>query len=47
MANKKISKLTAILSLYSGLFRTVKQHADISVISPVNNKFIAAGNLGV
>ena len=37
----------ATLSSYSGLFSTMGQNAVISLISPVANQFIAAGNLGV
>lgn len=35
------------LNSYSGLFSTMGQYAVISVIAPVANTFIAAGNLGV
>ena len=37
----------ATLNSYSSLFSTVGQYAVISLISPVANTFIAAGNLGV
>lgn len=37
----------ATLSSYSSLFSTMGQNAVISLISPVANTFIAAGNLGV
>ena len=37
----------AILNSYSGLFSTMGQYAVISLISPVADEFIAAGNLGV
>ena len=37
----------ATLSSYSGLFSTMGQYAVISLISPVADTFIAAGNLGV
>lgn len=37
----------ATLNSYSGLFSTMGQNAVISLISPVANQFIAAGNLGV
>ena len=37
----------ATLNSYSGLFSTMGQYAVISVISPVADEFIAAGNLGV
>jgi len=37
----------ATLNSYSGLFSTMGQYAVISVVSPVANNFIAAGNLGV
>jgi hypothetical protein len=47
MTVKKISQQTAILSLYSGLFSTVGQHANISVINTVSGDFIPASNLGV
>jgi len=35
------------LNSYSGLFSTMGQYAVISLICPVANTFIAAGNLGV
>lgn len=35
------------LNSYSGLLSTMGQFAVISLISPVANEFIAAGNLGV
>ena len=35
------------LSLYSGLFSTVGQHANISVINTVGGNFVTASNLGV
>lgn len=35
------------LQSYSGLFSTMGQYAVISLICPVANTFIAAGNLGV
>lgn len=35
------------LNSYSGLLSTMGQYAVISLISPANNTFIAAGNLGV
>ena len=35
------------LNSYSGLLSTMGQFAVVSVISPVANSFIAAGNLGV
>ena len=38
---------TATLNSYSGLLSTMGQYAVISVISPVADEFIAAGNLGV
>ncbi len=47
MTVKKISQQTAILNLYFGLFSTVGQHANISVINTVSGDFISAGNLGV
>lgn len=37
----------ATLVSYSSLFSTMGQNAVISLISPVANTFIAAGNLGV
>ncbi len=37
----------ATLNSYSGLLSTMGRYAVISVISPVANEFIAAGNLGV
>jgi hypothetical protein len=37
----------ATLNSYSALFSTMGQYAVISVISPVADEFIAAGNLGV
>jgi len=37
----------ATLNSYSGLFSTMGQFAVVSVISPVADEFIAAGNLGV
>jgi hypothetical protein len=37
----------ATLNSYSGLFSTMGQYAVISLISPVADTFIAAGNLGV
>lgn len=37
----------ATLNSYSGLLSTMGQYAVISVISPVADEFIAAGNLGV
>jgi hypothetical protein len=37
----------ATLNSYSALLSTMGQYAVISVISPVANEFIAAGNLGV
>jgi hypothetical protein len=37
----------ATLNSYSGLFSTMGQYAVISLISPVADEFIAAGNLGV
>ena len=37
----------ATLNSYSGLLSTMGQYAVISVISPVADQFIAAGNLGV
>jgi hypothetical protein len=47
MTVKKTSQQTAILNLYSGLFSTVGQHANISVINTVGGDFVPAGNLGV
>jgi hypothetical protein len=38
---------TATLNSYSALFSTMGQYAVISLISPVADEFIAAGNLGV
>lgn len=38
---------TATLNSYSGLLSTMGQYAIISLISPVADEFIAAGNLGV
>jgi hypothetical protein len=38
---------TATLNSYSGLLSTMGQYAVVSVISPVADEFIAAGNLGV
>jgi len=38
---------TATLNSYSGLFSTMGKFAVISVVSPVADEFIAAGNLGV
>lgn len=38
---------SATLSSYSALFSTMGQYAVISLISPVADEFIAAGNLGV
>jgi len=35
------------LNSYSGLLSTMGQYAVISLIAPVANNFIAAGNLGV
>jgi hypothetical protein len=37
----------ATLNSYSGLLSTMGQYAVVSVISPVADEFIAAGNLGV
>jgi hypothetical protein len=37
----------ATLNSYSGLLSTMGQYAVISLISPVADEFIAAGNLGV
>lgn len=37
----------ATLNSYSGLLSTMGQYAVISVVSPVADEFIAAGNLGV
>jgi hypothetical protein len=37
----------ATLNSYSALFSTMGQHAVISLISPVADEFLAAGNLGV
>ena len=37
----------ATLVSYSSLFSTMGQYAVISLISPVANTFVAAGNLGV
>jgi len=37
----------ATLNSYSGLLSTMGKYAVISLISPVANEFIAAGNLGV
>jgi hypothetical protein len=37
----------ATLDSYSGLFSSMGQYAVISLISPVADTFIAAGNLGV
>lgn len=37
----------ATLNSYSGLLSTMGQYAVISLLSPVANSFIAAGNLGV
>jgi hypothetical protein len=37
----------ATLNSYNGLLSTMGQYAVISLISPVANEFIAAGNLGV
>lgn len=37
----------ATLNSYSSLFSTIGQYAVISLISPVADEFIAAGNLGV
>lgn len=37
----------ATLNSYSGLFSTMGQYAVVSLISPVADEFIAAGNLGV
>jgi hypothetical protein len=37
----------ATLNSYSGLLSSIGQYAVISVISPVADEFIAAGNLGV
>jgi hypothetical protein len=37
----------ATLNSYSGLFSTMGQYAVISVISPVADEFVAAGNLGL
>jgi hypothetical protein len=37
----------ATLNSYSGLFSSMGQYAVISLISPVADTFIAAGNLGV
>ena len=37
----------ATLNSYSALFSTMGQYAVISVVSPVADEFIAAGNLGV
>ena len=38
---------SATLNSYSALFSTMGQYAIISLISPVADGFIAAGNLGV
>ena len=38
---------TTTLVSYSSLFSTMGQYAVISLIAPVSNTFIAAGNLGV
>jgi hypothetical protein len=38
---------TATLNSYSGLLSTMGQYAVVSVVSPVADEFIAAGNLGV
>lgn len=38
---------TATLNSYSGLLSTMGQYAVISLVSPVADEFIAAGNLGV
>ena len=38
---------TATVNSYSGLLSTMGQYAVISVISPVADTFIAAGNLGI
>lgn len=38
---------TATLVSYSNLFSTMGQYAVISLISPVEDTFVAAGNLGV
>lgn len=37
----------ATLNSYSGLLSTMGQYAVISLISPVADEFVAAGNLGV
>lgn len=37
----------ATLQSYSGLYSTMGQYAVISLICPVANTFVAAGNLGV
>ena len=37
----------ATLASYSSLFSTMGQYAVISLISPVSDTFVAAGNLGV
>jgi hypothetical protein len=37
----------ATLNSYSALFSTMGQYAVISIVSPVADQFIAAGNLGV
>ena len=37
----------ATLNSYSGLLSTMGQYAVISLVSPVADEFIAAGNLGV
>jgi len=37
----------ATLNSYSGLLSTMGQYAVVSLISPVADEFIAAGNLGV
>lgn len=42
-----VSAGAATLVSYSSLFSTMGQYAVISLISPVDNTFLAAGNLGV
>lgn len=37
----------ATLNSYSGLLSTMGQYAVVSLISPVADEFIAAGNLGI
>jgi hypothetical protein len=45
--NVTLAAGAATLNSYSALFSTMGQYAVISVVSPVADEFIAAGNLGV